>query len=490
LGIAQSVFHQPLPALGLRLFCALYCGEICSLSEMDTSADQSDTMTSSGWKRSEPREHFIPIRAAQLLRMLLRQRSMNAKQIEEFQTLSDLISGLYHQADFHRLEDFIDDYSSFDPDKDLVFKYRESRTLLALRGERFTQQIGEILRRGNYVSVSQEKLKASLETSAKWGVRYTVDFKQFDLLEIHVRGIEKKVVSRRVWWKFGKTETKVIDFFRRVVLIFRAKPGHRFGDKLDSKSIYMKVFKDIPETEVDMMIPGSKAVFSWADQGKIFLPAIGGIFSGIKIAKSLVVWGPRIMLFLRFAALTSFLKWIGGSDWFSKIAMNETGDGLNFTGWLIAGCLAVTFYSVKYFLSYSRTSRDHQNQLTNNLYFRNLGNNSSVLFRILEDAKEQELRETLLAYFLLWHKAPAQGWTIRELDEEAETFLQENLGRKIDFEVSDAIRKLIGWNLAYKTKKRRWVAIPPSEAEILLRTYINQGVHVNVLPKSNRDSLD
>lgn len=456
--------------------------ERVELNSLDNAVESPETMTSSGWKRSEPREHFIPIRAAQLLRLMLRQRSLNREQIEQFQNTADLISGLYNQAYFHRLEDMLEDYSSFDPDKDLIFNSREGRTLLALRGERFAQHLGEILGKGNYVRVEPEKLKQALETSAQWGIRYTVDFSQFDFLEIYVRGIEKKTIARRTWRNFWHKETRLIDFFRRIVIVFRPKLGHRFGRKLDTNSIYMKVFKDIPETEVDMMVPGSKAVFSWADQGKIYLPAIGGIFSGIKIAKSLIIWGPRLFLLLRFVALTSLIKWIGGTSWFTDYIVNENGDGLNFTGWTIAGFLAAGFYGFRYFMSYSRTAKDHQNHLVNNLYFRNLGNNSSVLFRILEDAKEQELRETLLAYFLLWHKAPPSGWTIRELDQHAEEFLQMHLKRKIDFEVTDALRKLVHWNLAYQNETRRWVAVDPVPAGRALRTQINHGVHGSSAP--------
>lgn len=438
---------------------------------------------------SEQREHFIPIRAAQLLRLLLRQRSLCRSDIDAFQKVADLIIGLYNQAYFHRLEDLIEDYSSFDPDKELVF-HQESRTLLTLRGQRFVQEIGEILSRGNYVELSETELKQALKLSANWGVRYTVDFKQFDLLSIYVRGIEKKDVHRRLWFRFWKPETSKVAFFSRVVLIFRAKAGHSFGSKLDCRSIYMKVFKDIPETEVDMMIPGSRAKFSWTDQGKIFLPAIGGIFSGIKIARSLVVWGPRIMWFVRFMALTSLIKWIGGSEWFTEWAMNEDGSGLNLTGWLVAATLAITFYATRSVLSYTRTSRDHQNHLTNNLYYRNLGNNSGVLFRILEDAKEQELREALLAYFLLWHRGGERGFTSDELDVEAESMLSRLLGRDVDFEVGDALRKLIGWSLASRTSEGRWIAKCPQQAAVLLREYINQGIHVNVVPRARQSELD
>src|SRR5437868_3174186 len=54
---------------------------------------------------------------------------------------------------------------------------------------------------------------------------------------------------------------------------------------------------------------------------------------------------------------------------------------------------------------------------TRSLYFQTLDSNAGVLMRLLDEAEEQECRETLLAYFCLWKYAPAQGWTAAHLDD-------------------------------------------------------------------------
>ena len=42
---------------------------------------------------------------------------------------------------------------------------------------------------------------------------------------------------------------------------------------------------------------------------------------------------------------------------------------------------------------------------------RNLDDNAGVLFRLLDEAEEQEAREAMLAYFFLWRHAQAEGWS-------------------------------------------------------------------------------
>ncbi|MBL8855006.1 MAG: DUF3754 domain-containing protein [Planctomycetaceae bacterium] len=404
-------------------------------------------------------EHFIPIRAAQLVRLLSRQRGLSAQHIQQFQMLADLLTAHFHRSTIFQLEDYLEDYAAFDPDQELVYHHREGAGVLAMRGERFAQQVAELLKTANYLRLTQEEIEESLRTATGWGVRYSVDFKNFDLLQVYVRGIKPRRLFRRMWWTPWRKESRWIDVYKRVVLIFRMKSTHKLGPQFDADSIYLKIFKDMPETEVDMMMPGSRVQFSWADRGKVLFPAIGGIFAGMRLAKTLVIWGPRITLFIRFVALTSILKWIGGSTWFADWALNAKGDGLNFTGWTVAGVLALTFYFVKYWLSHNRTTREHQGLLTNNLYLRNLGNNGAVLFQIMEDAKEQELRELFLSYFLLWQYAGPNGWSSEELDCQAQGCLRKLLKREIDFEVADALRKLRDFKLVEQAPNGHWVAV-------------------------------
>ena len=79
--------------------------------------------------------------------------------------------------------------------------------------------------------------------------------------------------------------------------------------------------------------------------------------------------------------------------------------------------------------------------LTRNLYFKNLDNNAGVFLRLINDAEEEEAKEAILAYCFLTISAKAM--TSAELDSEIESWFVERWQTSIDFEVDDALQKLI-----------------------------------------------
>ena len=124
---------------------------------------------------------------------------------------------------------------------------------------------------------------------------------------------------------------------------------------------------------------------TWMDQGKIIFPTVTG--AAVTIAK--IVKGALFVA-------------VAGTIW-GMIA-------------LCAFIIGAIGYGVRSFLGYLRTKDRYQLSLTRNLYYQNLDNNAGVMFRLLDEAEEQESREAILAYYLLWKRAPAEGWTENELD--------------------------------------------------------------------------
>ena len=128
-------------------------------------------------------------------------------------------------------------------------------------------------------------------------------------------------------------------------------------------------------------------------------------------------------------------------------------------GWIILlGMLSG--YVVKSVLGYFRTKNKYQFGLTKSLYLKNLDNNLSVIYRILNEAEEQELCEAILAYTFLWKDKSSQGLTETELDEAVEEFLLEVTEVEVDFEVHDALGKLARLGLAHVSREGRWTCEP------------------------------
>ena len=61
-----------------------------------------------------------------------------------------------------------------------------------------------------------------------------------------------------------------------------------------------------------------------------------------------------------------------------------------------------------------------------------------------------------MAYFLLWKNAGSQGWTVEQLDMAAEQFILDHAHTQVDFEIGDALDKLVGMKLV--SRGRRAVA--------------------------------
>ena len=137
-------------------------------------------------------------------------------------------------------------------------------------------------------------------------------------------------------------------------------------------------------------------------------------------------------------------------------------------------------------MSYVRTKDKYQFGLTKSLYLKNLGNNSGVLYRILNEAEEQELLETVLGYTILWQRqlrADAAGESFdglnsHDMDQAVEKYLTELTGLDIDFEVFDALGKLARLGLANVDSSGRWTVIPIKDAEQCLDDSWSRLFHV------------
>ena len=77
----------------------------------------------------------------------------------------------------------------------------------------------------------------------------------------------------------------------------------------------------------------------------------------------------------------------------------------------------------------------------------------------MDEAEEQECRETILAYYYLWKHAPPQGWSSEQLDDYVEMELEGKLNLKIDFEIDDALAKLEKLEIVTRSTATSTVAV-------------------------------
>ncbi|MEE2643423.1 MAG: TMEM143 family protein [Myxococcota bacterium] len=224
----------------------------------------------------------------------------------------------------------------------------------------------------------------------------------------------------------------------RVVCLFRGKPQAPLLQRLPvinklikakpegpaDPTIFVKIFKDIPMADLEMVFPEKKLKMRPFD----------------KMVLTIVIMIAAVM---------------------GVIKLNSKGD-FSLMPVLITGGLLV-FKTITGFL---RTRMKYIARMAQEMYHKNMDTDTGVLQYLVDSIEEQEFKEAAIAYILLLEAGEAL--TEEELDERAEAFLNENFrGLEVDFEVDDALDKLIddGSEVPARAKRIPLVKVIEGEGE-------------------------
>ena len=115
----------------------------------------------------------------------------------------------------------------------------------------------------------------------------------------------------------------------------------------------------------------------------------------------------------------------------------------------LTGLLALGAFLLRQWGNFHRQSLIHQKQLTDNIYYRNVNNNSRIFSYLIGEAEDQDWKEVLLAYYCLLTEA---GPVTREvLDARIEELLMRMIGISADFDVDHALSRLRGYDFIAET---------------------------------------
>ncbi|HWA97819.1 MAG TPA: TMEM143 family protein [Pirellulales bacterium] len=378
---------------------------------------------------SPPLEHFIPLRKAELIEALCSQPNLTAAEIDKFRRLCALLDATLHFEYHTHLEELKSAYASFDPDADTQSLVAPSEPERGLQLDALFDRFTWLLERANFRKLTQADVEQALNAASHQGLHLEIDFDCFDRLDIYSRGEATQTQRRRTWKRLYRFDEAHVQIFRRLVIIFKLRSGKQLTRKLDTDDVFIKLFKDIPKVDLEMLLPGTRVRMSLLDRCKIIMPTVSGLaISAFKAVKG---------------ALVAAAAGIYG----------------------ILAVLGMTVgYGVKSFYGYLQTKQKYQLNLTESLYYQNLDNNAGVLCRLLDEAEEQENREAVLGYFFLWQQMTGEAATADELDRRIERFLGDALAKPVDFEVSDALEKLLRLGLAERVGGHRYTAVPLDDA--------------------------
>ncbi len=374
------------------------------------------------------REHYIPLRQSDLVHLLATDRGVDGAAAQQFRRLAEMLGATFH-FEYHRLlEQLKDLYAPFDPDA-------VTRPVLALTAEQRAQKLEELykhfgflMERANFKRLTQEEIDEAVRTTSEWGLPMHVDFSIFDRLEVFVRGDTVLERFLRRWYRPWRLEQIRLPSHQRLVLFVKLHPSKTLPPEVNTSAVFLKIFKDIPKLDLEMLFPGAR----------LKMPH----FHRLKLGGSIVSGG----------------AWVGYGVAKQVLVASALGPGL------FLGPLAALFgYGYKQYYGYQSTRNIFHLRLTQSLYYQTLSNNLGVLAQLLDEAEEQERREALLGYYYLWRHAGTDGWTAAHLDDYVEMDLERLAGVKVDFEIEDALAKLERLKLVTKNGDR-YVVVPIERA--------------------------
>ena len=338
--------------------------------------------------------HFIPLVTDELVRLCC--ADMEDPFRDRLQSLALAIQECHHLRYHRRQVNLKTSYAAFDPDGDAlaVLPLHEDDRQHRLNDVR--SELTWLLERAHYRHLSGSAFDAVLAEASDWGIRMQVDFSIFSHLAVFVRGesFERRTLSN--WRTLFQPRQIDVPIFRRLVLAFKTRTGHVLTPAISPDHVYLKLFKDIPRADVDMLLPGARVRLELLDLGKLGV----GVLTGLGT--------------MSYRVLTQM------ADFFHTIM--EPGMIL----WsLVAG---VCSYAYKSYFDYQTTQQRYHLSLTQSLYFQNLDSNVGVLTRLFDEGEEQETRTAFLGYFCLLRHAGESGVSADSLESAMGLYLDRYAG--------------------------------------------------------------
>lgn len=365
--------------------------------------------------------HFIPLSREELEEKILEIKTLNKEENNKLKKFFFLLKSIYHYEFHNDLEKLKSSYKNFNPDISLPEKGKNTKDIKIHENE-LILKIKEIFSNGNYIKITKKELDEAINEEGILPISTQIEFSYFEYYEIYFQGMRTVREEIKTWNPF---KNKNIEFvvYDRIVFFFKLKDKEFFNSiKIKDMpglpgKIYLKYFRNIPKLDLETIFPNPKPKMKNMHRIKIITPLLVGLS----------------ILFHKIIVQPYFLK--------STNSPLEDGFGLG----LIALLIALGGYVLKVYNGYKNTVQKFLSEITQSLYFKDVGNNQGVFSSLIDSAEEEECKESMLAYFFLFKSE--EKLDEHKLDDLIETWLRKKHDIDIDFEVSDAIRKLIKLNI-------------------------------------------
>jgi hypothetical protein len=403
---------------------------IIAVSDNDAGRSVNETVRSIGEAAApEQFDRVIRLRKTELIGGLVAEGNVDEA---GFTQLARKLGAVFHYQYFEELDRLREVYFHFDPEVD-PRTGAPAFDLDAAYGS-LRDEVVRILTEANFVEISHEELMRAFAEHARVRVKIKAPVSDYRDVRMFRRGHHNETIEVPTWFGLRKSKLDAV-VYDDVVLMVATWPGNvtgsearklvrsrAGGQKIRSGAVLFKYFRHVARGDLEALFPNVRVVMALRDQLMLGVPAlVGGVPILIKLASTLTV------LFI----VAGFYLGLSGT-----MRDNDLEQALA----ALSGLFALGTFVLRQWGNFHRQSLIHQKQLTDNVYYRNVNNNTGIFSYLIGEAEDQDWKEALLAYHgLLTASAPL---TREALETRIEELLARRFGVSADFAIDAALVRL------------------------------------------------
>jgi hypothetical protein len=377
-------------------------------------------------------DRVIRLRKTELIGGLVAEGHLDGAGQAGFCQLAHRLGAVFHYQYFEELDRLREVYFHFDPEVDPQ-GHGAAPDLEAAYGS-LRDEFVRILTEANFVEIAHDEMMRAFAEHARVRVKLKAPVGDYRDIRMFRRGHHIETIEVPSWFGLRKRKVDAL-VYDDVVLMVATRPGNVTqsdarrlarsrggGQKIRSGAVLFKYFRHIARGDLEALFPNVRVVMTLRDQLMLGVPALaGGVPILIKLASTFAV------LFV----VAGFYLGLSGT-----LRDNDLEQALA----ALSGLFALGTFMLRQWGNFHRQSLIHQKQLTDNVYYRNVNNNTGIFSYLIGEAEDQDWKEALLAYHgLLTASAPLAR---EALATRVEELLKRRFAVAADFAIDAALARL------------------------------------------------
>lgn len=382
------------------------------------------------------REAFIPYCRADIIELCLQDGKLQGEDSKKFREFCEILIAYYHFVSLQHLESMKHSFLPWNPDADTKPLRTPTPQELKQQEDNLLEKFEATLQKANYRRLTSEELQKAKQQESLIKLRLNVDLNDFERWICYHRGSGKATVPvKKIWGKRDFT----MDIYERVVLLLKFKNGAYFKEKkvnLDELNftpgkLYIYFYKNVPQSDLEVLFPNVQVSMNLQERLLFWVPTLlAGCYTFLKVFSGFIVFIAAIMF---LCGLPFIAEWLG-------VILTSKEAALAQLAAVTSVLVVLGGFAIKQYIKYKNKRLKFLKDITDTLFFRNLDCNAGVFYRLMDEAEEEEGKETILAYYHLLTNP--EGMSEEQLDDRIEQWLEQKSNMKIDFAVHKALERL------------------------------------------------